>query len=1132
MKRYRLCLSGIALCAFFVMAFFPNASFAERCEKWAAKVVSVQGTVEARLKGEKEWRPVRLDDTYCPGDVIRVQEKSRADVALGNHPVLRLDENSTIVLGGLKDERTSLVELVGGAVHFFSRVVRNLEVQTAFVNAGVEGTEGAIRVEKDRTLITIFEGKVLATNEAGSLSITSGQSAVAEKGKAPAPWVVVRPWDAVQWALYYPPVVYYRPTDFQGFPEIQKSIELYWKGDLTGAFSSIGKVPESTRDPRFFTYRASLLLTVGRVEDASKDIERALSLNPKDSDAFALQSIVAVAQNDREKALVLARKAIEAAPNSAAAKVALSYAQQANFDLRGALASLEEAVRLEPENALAWARLSELQLSFAKLDDALVAAQKAATLDPNLSRTQTVLGFAYLAQIRTGEAKAAFEKAIQLDQAAPLPRLGIGLAMIHQSNLTEGGRQIEVAMSLDPENSLIRSYLGKAYFEEKRGKLASQQFDMAEELDPLDPTPYFYDAIHKQTTNRPVEALHDMQKAIELNDNRAVYRSRLLLDRDLAARSASLARIYSDLGFQELALVEGWKSVNTGPSNYSAHRFLADSYSALPRHEIARVSELLQSLLLQPINISPVQPHLAEGNLFVVEGGGPAEASFNEFNPLFLRNRFAVQASGIFGENKTVGDELVVSGLHDNFSASAGQYHFETDGFRRNSDLKDDIQTVFFQLDLSYKTSVMAEIRKRDTDRGDLALRFFNEPTPSPLAGFSPNLRTERETTLARFGFHHAFSPSSELLGTVMYQELDSSLHDSPDPVLVSLDIKTKEDARGLELQHLFSSKYVKTVAGAGYFDVSGREDTTSLLLLIIDPLLPPIPVQSTDTAETDIEHSNLYIYSYINFPKSVTFTLGASGDFFKGGYLHLDKDQFNPKFGVTWNPLADTTLRAAAFRTLKRTLIALQTLEPTQVAGFNQFYDDFESTDAWRYGVAVDQKFSKSIFGGAEYSLRDLDVPFSAGEADWKERLGRVYLYWTASDWLALTGEYDYEKFERTEEVNLGAKEVKTQRFPLGINFYHPSGFSVRLKGTYFDQKGVFLPVGAAPLPGNFVSGGDQFWLFDAAVSYRLPKRRGFVTVGGKNLFDKTFDFFDTDDVNPSIQPDKVVFVRVTLSI
>jgi hypothetical protein len=49
-----------------------------------------------------------------------------------------------------------------------------------------------------------------------------------------------------------------------------------------------------------------------------------------------------------------------------------------------------------------------------------------------------------------------------------------------------------------------------------------------------------------------VEALQDLQKAIELNDNRAVYRSRLQLDADLAARSASLARVYTDLGFKNL----------------------------------------------------------------------------------------------------------------------------------------------------------------------------------------------------------------------------------------------------------------------------------------------------------------------------------------------------------------------------------------------------------------------------------------------------------------------------------------------------------------------------------------------------------------------------------------------------
>ena len=61
------------------------------------------------------------------------------------------------------------------------------------------------------------------------------------------------------------------------------------------------------------------------------------------------------------------------------------------------------------------------------------------------------------------------------------------------------------------------------------------------------------------------------------------------------------------------------------------------------------------------------------------------------------------------------------------------------------------------------------------------------------------------------------------------------------------------------------------------------------------------LPLRFTPAIKRDIDHTNLYLYSYINFPKNVTFTLGGSGDFFEGG--DTDENQFNPKFGITWNP-------------------------------------------------------------------------------------------------------------------------------------------------------------------------------------------------------------------------------------
>ncbi len=1132
-------LAVLLTCAGLAVALSPGAASAATCEKWAGKVVSVQGTVEAKTAGGTQWLPVRQNDTFCPGDVLRTDRRSRAEIVLQNHPLLRLDENSTITFSGMKDERTSLIDMLSGAALFFSRVTRNLEVRTATVNAGVEGTEFFIRVEEEKTSLSIFEGKVLASNEAGSLAVTTGQSAVAEKGKAPVPVVVVRPRDAVRWALYYPPAIYARPADFGNVSDaglrdmMQKSVGSYWKGDLAGAFSAIEGAPKEVSDPRFFTYRASLLLTVGRVGEAGMDIDQALRLEPKNSDAFALQSIIAVVQNEKGKASDLARKAVEADPKSATARIALSYAQQAGFDLPGASSSVQEAVKLGPENALAWARLAELRQSFGELDESLDAAKKATALSPELSRTQTVLGFAYLTRVNTKEAKNAFGKAIGLDQADPLPHLGLGLAKIREGDLEEGRRELEIAIALDPDNGLIRSYLGKAYFEEKRDDLSKSQYDMAKNLDPLDPTPYFYDAIRKQTVNQPVEALHDLQKAIELNDNRAVYRSRLLLDQDLAARSASLARIYGDLGFQELALVEGWKSLNTDPRNYSAHRFLADSYAALPRHEIARVSELLQSQLLQPMNITPVQPRLAESNLFAIAGGGAGDLSFNEFNPLFHRDRLALQASGFAGENSTWGDEVVVSGLHKKVSVSLGQYHFETEGFRSNNDVKDDIVNPFLQVSLSPKTSVQAEYRYRNTEKGDLALRFLPED-------FSPFRRFVDETNSMRIGFHHTFSPGSDLIGNLMYQKISASDHDMPNPIITLLNSDTEQDGYSAELQHLSSWKNAKVIAGAGTIKLDGETVINQEFFGFPDP-----PVFSS----RDVRHSNIYLYSNLNLMKSVILTVGGSADFYdEEGYLK--EDQFNPKVGVTWDPVPGTTIRAAAFRVLKRTLLTNQTLEPTQVAGFNQFFDDDNATESRRYGIALDQKLSNSLYGGAEYSERDLEVPYRAGlaaggfrtdKADWEEQAGRAYLYWTPHSWLALGAEYLYERFEREEKFKGldGLKEVKTHRVPLKASFFHPCGLNTMLRATYYDQDGVFFPQYMFPPPFDPVTfepipvnGTDQFWVVDAEIGYRLPKRYGFITVGAKNLFDESFQYFDTNPFNPAIQPERMFFARITLSL
>ncbi|MGW8193758.1 MAG: FecR domain-containing protein [Desulforhopalus sp.] len=721
------------------------------CENWVAQAVSVQGSVVAKKTGESQWQQVHLHDTFCANDSIETGENSRASFLLTNDSTLRINQNSAFIFQQPNEEKSFFLDLLRGAAHFFSRTPRALEVRTPHTSAGVRGTEFLVSIEDDRTLLIVYEGAVLAENSAGSLTLESGQAAIVETGKAPLLSVVAKPRDAVNWALYYPPVLQ-QPG--------QGTIE---NGD----------------DHQFLLQRASQLLRVGRVDRANDDISSVLRLDPGNPDALALQTIITIVGNDNKKALEIAQKAVDASPASATALIALSYARQAVFDLEGARESLEAAVKADPQNSLAWARLAEVWSSLGLLDKSLDAAQQAVAIAPNLSRTQTVLGFAYLTQVETGEARSAFEKAIELDQADPLPRLGLGLAIIRDGDLQAGGRQIEIAASLAPNNSLIRSYLGKTYYEQKRTKLDGREYGIAKELDPNDPTPWFYDAIRKQTINRPVEALHDMQRAIELNGNQAVYRSSLLLDSDLASRSSSLARIYNDLGFQQRGLVEGWNSVNTDPANFSAHRFLADSYSALPRHEIARVSELLQAQLLQPINITPIQPQLAESNLSLISRQGPSSAGFSSYNPLFNRNGGTVQVGLLGGENSTWGAEGIASAIYDKLSISAGYSGSDTDGYRDNNDQDIDIANFFAQYQLTYKTSIQAEYRYRSDDYGDLEQTFFS-------SDLLPDLRNNDELNSLRLGFHHSFAPGSDLIGNFQYADLNNSLHDeTPDPYLI-----------------------------------------------------------------------------------------------------------------------------------------------------------------------------------------------------------------------------------------------------------------------------------------------------------------------------------------------------------
>jgi len=759
-------------------------------------------------------------------------------------------------------------------------------------------------------------------------------------------------------------------------------------------------------------------------------------------------------------------------------------------------------------------------MSLGDLDHALDAALYAVNLDPGLSKTQTLLGFAHLLQIDIQTAKDNFYQAIALDQADPMPRLGLGLALIREGNLEDGRIELEIAASLDPGNSLIRSYLGKAYFEEKRYSLSSTQFELAKERDPKDPTPWFYDAIQKQTQNRPIEALQDIQKSIELNDNRAVYRSKFLLDRDEAARGSSLARIFETLGFEKRAVMETAKSLSVDPANHSAHRFLSDTYANTPRHEIARVSELLQAQLLQPINVNPVQPHLAVADFNIITDTGPSAAGFNEFSPLMERNKPQLVASGMAGNNGTLGNEMVFSKFNERTSISLGQFHYETNGFRPNNDQKHNIYNTFIQHAFNSKFNIQAELRTREKEHGDLLLDFNKNI-------FSTDARVKIKEDFARLGARYSISSHQDLIVSTAYANRKSDNIYVPNPFDSPITESATNRSYQVEAQYLFRSDYFNTVLGGG---ISRRNAD------FITNIEPPKHPTS--------QHNNIYKYSTLNLPKDITATLGFSYRFYKLSHSEKIEDAISPKIGMQWNIVDKLRLRLAWFETVKSDLVGQQTIEPTQVAGFNQFFDDPTGTKSQRKGIGLDGYINSNFYGGLEASVRDLDVPQSLKI---KEQVYRGYLYALLSTSWSLTSEFQFEKFSRSNDPSsngFAPHVIETLSIPLKINYFNPNGLFANLSGTFVNQYIDRLSKKYASDPSYFLwfdenqkdRGKSNFLLLDAIVGYRMPSRRGILSFEAKNLFDEDFNFrnpyfFISEPIAPRYSPARTFFVRLTLN-
>jgi Flp pilus assembly protein TadD len=590
--------------------------------------------------------------------------------------------------------------------------------------------------------------------------LASDEQALVTKGQAPQKSPLIEAVNVIQWTLYYPAILDVDELDLSGGAQeaLAASLAAYRTGDLVLALAQYPENRSAAGDAES-VYLAALYLSVGRVAAAQELLGHAAPGSRAAALGGALQEMIATVKGQPWN---------RSGPRTLGTEwMAGSYAAQARHDLSEALSMARNAAAASPKSGFAQERVAELEFSFGHAAAALAALKRSLELSPRNAEALALKGFALSAQNKLKEAMVYFEEAIKADGTLANGWLGRGLIRIKRNQVEAGRQDLETAAALEPNRAFLRSYLGKAWSMDRyfqytwNSHLAEKEFGRAMRLDPNDPTAWLYSALFEDQRNMINQAIRDLEHSEDLNGNRALYRSKFLLDQDQAVRSANLALIYEDAGFSDVATREATRSVEDNYANYSAHLFLADSYDALidpkksnVRYETPWEDELLLANLLSPINAGVLSGNVSQQEY----------SSMFEANRVGVLNQTEYFSRGAWLEN---GSQF---GLFGDFAYSLEGYYYADPGFRPNNAFEDTDYSIKVKQKFSAQDTVFLQIEKTDLTSGDGNQYYFNNPAQFGSPVQTQLAQEDKEDPSIVAGYHRQWSPGNDSL--VLYRNV------------------------------------------------------------------------------------------------------------------------------------------------------------------------------------------------------------------------------------------------------------------------------------------------------------------------------------------------------------------------
>ena len=1105
-------------------------------------LLTIEGKVETVRASGTDWRPAQTNQTLLVKDRVRTALKSRATIRLSDQSVLRLNQLTTIEIQPVPEGKKAVLDLKSGAAYFYNREKpAETEFRTPVASGAIRGTEFHLAVAEDgRTVLTLLDGEVDLKNDLGGVNLSSGEQAIVEPGQPPRKTAVIDAQNIIQWALYYPGVL--NVDELQLGSEEQQtlapSLAAYRGGDLLKALEAYPTNNASLNSSAVKIYVAALDLAVGQIEEAEKLLRDFSGTDRLNQLAGGLREVIQAVKGPgsptpADHALV---------PKTSTEWVAHSYFLQSQSKLNEALAAAREATRISPQFGFAWERVAELEFSFGRTAASLEALDKALQFSPRNAEALSLKGFLLAAQNRIPEAQNYFDQAIAIDGALGNAWLGRGLCLIRRGQARAGRQDLQTAATLEPNRAILRSYAAKAFSNAGENKLAHKEIDLAKKLDPNDPTSWLYSALLDQQENRINQGVTDLEKSKELNDNRRVFRSKLLLDQDRAVRGANLASLYRDNGMLDLSVREASRAVNNDYANYSAHLFLAESYDALRdpklinlRYETPWLNELLLANLLSPVGAGTLSQNVSQ----------------QEYSKLFERDRVGISSLTEYFSSGDWNQKASQFGTFKDFSYALDVEYLSQNGQRPNNDLNALTLYGKFKQQITPRDTVFLEAIYQDVSSGDVA-QYYDQAAASK----TQRVREKQEPILFA-GYHHEWAPGVHTLilagrlndtltrGDSAFQQSVNKTNASGQ-VLASgtrqfaLDYRTELVAYTAELQQIWQQSRNTLIAGGRY--QTGDSSTRARLTPAPFPFLPTTYSSSSQQNETDLERIAVYAYDQFQICDSLQIIGGLSYD--RLIYpVNIDdppvssqekvKGQLSPKAGFIWTIGPETHLRGYYTHSLGGVFFDTSVrLEPTQIAGFNQAYRSFipESISGLvagsrfhTLGAALDHQFKSKTYIGIEGELLSSTAEQTLGsynyfglglgggrpgtkpqQLEYEEK--SIYLTinqligndWSIGGRYRLTHSHLEHRFPTfPPAARFSSEDATLQQLTSYVIYNLPCGFFAEGDALWNLQSNRGYAVDQP---------GDDFWQFNVFAGYRFPNRHAELRVGLLNVTDRDY--------------------------